>query len=383
MEKRKIRYGGMIFEKEESEAIKRVLKRNWWVLDIEGKAFEKELAKATQKNFAIFVNSGSSALLLTFEGLNLLEKKRRRNQIIIPATLFPTAVTAILKASFEPVVVDSRKETLCINEDEVQRVISDRTLGILVVTVAGNIPNLSILKDMADKFGCYLILDNCDGFGGSWKGVPIETFSDISVTSFHAAHIISTGQGGAVFCDNEELFKIMKSLRDWGRMIDFNDEVRGISPLPEDYQQRYTYTIQGYNLNPIELQAAIGRAQLKKLARFKKKRKENFEYLTRALSDIFFIPHTLPNADCCWFTLPLLTKKGSRKKIFKTLYKNGIEYRNILAGNIVLHPAFRKLRVIGGLEGAQEITERGFWIPIHPSILKKDLDYMIEVLRNV
>lgn len=354
----------MIFEKEEREAVDRVLEKNLWLLGEETKLFEKELAEITQTKQAVFVNSGSSALLLAFDALPKGEKK----EVIIPATLFPTAVTAIQKAGLTPVVVDSREDTLCIDEDEVDKAVNENTLAILSVHVAGYMPNIDRLK----KHDCYLIIDNCDGFGGKWKGKPVESYADMAVTSFHAAHIISTGQGGAVFCNTDKV----RELRDWGRMMEFNDDLEGIPPLPKDFQQRYTYSSPGYNLSPLELQASIGRAQLKKLDRFIEARKKNHKYLSERVK--YKTPTPPEGADCVWFTLPLLSE--DRPEILKRLRDNGIEYRNILAGNIVLHPAFKDLKTNSQLKGANEITRKGFWVSVHPSTTKEQMDNALEIL---
>ncbi len=358
-----MKYGGFIFEQEERDAIERVLKRNWWLLGEETELFEKELAEVAETEDAIFVNSGSSALLLAFESL-----PKDKKEVIVPATLFPTAITAIKKAGLTPVVVDSRKETLCINEDEVDKAVNENTLAILSVHVAGYIPDIDRLK----KHDCYLIIDNCDGFGGKWKGKPVESYADISATSFHVAHIISTGQGGAVFC-NKELGRKVRQLRNWGRMDNFDDDAEGISPLPKDFQQRYTYAEWGYNLSPIEIQAALGRAQLKKLDRFKKARDFNHKYLSERIP--YDKPQTTEGSDPVYFTLPLLSEK--RADILKKFRANNIEYRNILAGNITLHPAFGKPQ---NLKGSNEITEKGFWISVHPSLTVEVMDNALKII---
>lgn len=357
-----MKYGGFIFEEEEREAIERVLKRNWWLLGEDTDMFEKELAEVAQTEDAIFVNSGSSALLLAFDSLPKSDKK----EVIVPATIFPTAITAIKKAGLKPVVVDSREETLCINEDEVEKAVNENTLAILSVHVAGYIPDIDRLK----KHNCYLVIDNCDGFGGKWKDKPVESYGDIAVTSFHVAHVISTGQGGAVFC-NKELGKKVRELRNWGRMESFDDDAEGVAPLPKDFQQRYTYTSWGYNLSPIEIQAALGREQLKKLDRFKKARDFNHNYLSERID--LEKPKTTEGSEPVYFTLPLLSDK--RKDILKRFREKGIEYRNILAGNITLHPAFGNPQE---MSGAKEITEKGFWVSVHPSLKLEEMDYIIK-----
>jgi len=375
---KKIQYGGMIFEKEEQEAIDRVLKRNWWTLKEEGQAFEKELAEYLGVKHAIYVNSGSSALLLAF--LALARKRGYRNEIIVPATCFPTDVSALVYAGFKPVVVDVELDTFLIDPKKAEAAITPETFGILAVHVAGNICELDKLQKLCYDHHLIMIEDNCDGLGGDWDGTKIGS-EHISVASFHAAHIISTGQGGAVFTNDDDVAKKVKELRDWGRMVDFDDTKESKLPLPKDYQQRYTYTDLGFNLNPIELQAAIGREQLKKIERFKKTRKENYEYLRDGLKKLGYeVLKNYKKADPCWFTCPFLVpKEKQRSVVFDKLNKANIEYRNILASNIKLQPAYRW--IYGLFPNANEIIRRGLWLPVHPSVTKEDLDYILDVLK--
>ncbi len=374
----KIRYGGLVFEKEERTAIERVLKRNWWALAEEGENFEKELADYLGVKQAIFTNSGSSALLLIFQALS--KNKGLRNEIIVPATCFPTAISAMIFSGFKPVVVDVNLEDFLIDGGEAEKAITPKTFGILAVHTGGNICDLEKLKAICDVHQLHLIEDNCDGFGGDFDGQKAGSFG-ISATSFHAAHIISTGQGGAVFTDSPDLAKSIRSLRDWGRKTDFDDNAPGIPPLPEDYLQRYTYIEKGFNLNPIELQAAIGREQLKKIERFKEVRRKNFETLKEYFQrKNYQVVKKHPLADPAWFTIPLLTPKEiKRKQIFEKLKKAGIEFRNILASDITRQPAFQ------GISDkiypqAREIAERGFWLPVHPSLTDEDIEYIKSIL---
>jgi len=372
-----IKYGGVVYEKEERAAIQRVLDRNWWLLAEEGDAFEKELAEYLGVKHAIFVNSGSSALLLTF--LALARKRGINNEVIVPATCFPTDISALVYAGFKPVLVDVELDTFLIDPIEVEKAITDKTFGILAVHVAGNVCNMDALNKIAYEHDLKIIEDNCDGLGGDWDGEKIGS-ENISVASFHAAHIISTGQGGAVFTNDDYEASKVRELRDWGRMPDFDDNKESPAPLPKDYMQRYNYTELGFNLSPIELQAAMGREQLKKIGRFKKARKHNFEFLKENLEKSGYkVVEKYDKADPCWFTCPFLVpKEVKRESVFKKLQESGIEFRNVLASNIKLHPGFRWM--YGLFPNANEIARRGLWIPVHPLVTQKDLEYIIKTI---
>jgi len=373
----KIKYGGVVFKDEEKSAIQRVLDRNWWLLAEEGDAFEKELAEYLGVKHAIFVNSGSSALLLAF--LALARERNYRNEIIVPATCFPTDISVLVYAGFKPVLVDVELDTFLIDPIEAEKAITDKTFGILAVHVAGNICNMGALNKIAFDHGIKIIEDNCDGLGGDWDGTKIG-FENLSVASFHAAHIISTGQGGAVFTNDDKQARKIKELRDWGRKIDFNDDEESQPPLPKDYMQRYNYTELGFNLGPLELQAAMGREQLKKIEDFKKSRKHNFEFLKEGLEKSGYkVINKYDKADPCWFTCPFLVpKEVKRESVFKKLKEADIEFRNVLASNIKLHPGFRWM--FGLFPNADQIARRGLWIPVHPLVTQKNLDYILKTI---
>ncbi|HEB13634.1 MAG TPA: hypothetical protein ENI13_01495, partial [candidate division CPR3 bacterium] len=171
----KIKYGGMIFEKEERAAVERVLQKNWWTLAEEGKAFEKELAEYIGVKHAIFVNSGSSALFLIFQMLSRQPEQalKLRNEVIVPATCFPTAISAILAAGFEPVVVDVDPFDFLIDTVEVEKAINENTFGILAVHTAGNVCDLHTLQKICDGNDLILIEDNCDGLGGEYNSLKV------------------------------------------------------------------------------------------------------------------------------------------------------------------------------------------------------------------
>lgn len=198
----------------------------------------------------------------------------------------------------------------------------------------------------------------------------LGSFGEFSAISTHAAHIISTGEGGVVFSDNSNLADRAKEIRDWGRILDFENRKKGIGDFPADYR-RYIYSELGSNLKPLELQAAMGRVQLTRLQEFKKARKRNAEILKKNLSkyeDRVILPSHHIKADVCWYTFPITLKDGSRKKVLDALDKRNIEWRPILAGNIARQPAFEKKVIVRDqLDNADQLLHRSFWVSVHPT----------------
>ena len=379
MSKYKFSYGGALIGKQEENAIMKVVRRNWWPLADEGKKMEAEAAKFLGVKHGIITNSGSSAGLLALLSLEL----PKGSEVIIPATTFPTIFNIIPQCGLVPVVVDSKIGTYNLDPDELEKAISKKTKAIIVVHALGNPVDMVKVMKIAKKHKLYVIEDNCDGWGGAIRGKKIGSFGDVSFTSFHAAHIVAMGQGGGVFTDNPTIAANAYMYRDWGRQKDLTSRTNNKwKDLPKDYDSRFIYEKMGYNLSPLELQAAMGRVQLKKADKIRKLRQRNFNYLVKKLSkhsELIF-PDVIEGADVCWFSVPL-SIVGDRGKLVAYLERNGIETRSMFAGNILNHPGYGKVkyRLGGKLTEADWILHQSFWIGCHPRYKIKDLDYVVSV----
>lgn len=378
----KITYGGALIGKEEKKAIMKVVDSNYWPLASEGLKMEKEAAKFLGVKHGILANSGSSAGLLALSALEL----PRGSEVIIPATTFPTIFNIILQCGLIPVVVDSKIGTYNLDPNELEAAISKKTRAIICVHAVGNPCDMPKIMRIAKKHKLYVIEDNCDGWGSTINGKKVGSFGDVSFTSFHAAHIVAMGQGGGVFTNNEAIARNARMYRDWGRQADLSSRTnKRWKTLPKDYDARFIYEKIGFNLSPLELQAAMGRVQLKRTAKIKRLRKRNFNYLYQHLSkhEDLIMPEWVKGADVCWFAFPLTTV-GDRGKLVAYLEKKGIETRSMFAGNILTHPGYAQVphRVGGKLDGANAILKQSFWVSTHPRYSTKDLDYMIGVFDS-
>lgn len=390
--KKLIKYGGAVTGLQEEQAIIRSIKksrktRNWQEAE-EGKLFSEECAKFLGVKYGVLTNSGSSAGLLAMSALEL----PRGSEVIISAVTFPTIFNIILQCGLVPVVVDAKIGTYGFDIADVEEAITEKTGAIIAIHPLGNPVDMPELMRVVKKYEkqfkkrIYVMEDNCDGWGSTINNRKVGSYGDISITSFHAAHIVSMGVGGGVFTDSSALAKKVKMYRDWGRQSDINISVnKKHSSLPADYNPRFIYEKIGYNFQILELQAAMGRVQLRKIDYIKQTRKDNYEYLTQHLSRFvdLTLPSPLPNADVCWFSYPITTK-GDRGALLEHLEYNGIETRPLFSGNITKHPAYDKdsFRISGKLEGADYITKHSFWISCHPSLTKKDLKYIIDTFKT-
>ena len=404
MKTRTIKYGGAVTGLEEERAIIRSIRksrktRNWQQGE-EGALFEKELSKYLGTKYACLTNSGSSAGLLALSALEL----EKGSEVIICAVTFPTIFNIILQCGLTPVVVDAKIGTYGFDISDVEKAITSKTRAIIAIHPLGNPVDMPrLMKMVKDKnimrsqgyakyerdysnHKIYVIEDCCDSWGTTIGGKQSGSFGDLSITSFHAAHIVSMGVGGGVFTSNKDLAKRVRMYRDWGRQADINESKNlKHKTLPEDYNPRFIYEKIGYNFQILELQAAMGRVQLKKTKQIKDARQKNMVYLVSHLSkyDDLIFPHMVrKDVDPCWFALPLSVRLGrQRGPLLRYLEEHGIETRPMFSGNITKHPAYTKdmYRISGKLEGADFITRNSFWISCHPSLTKADLKYIVKV----
>lgn len=375
-------------EKALINSLRKSIKSGNWQAGKEAALMEQEAAKQLGLKYGLLTTSGSCAGLLALSALEL----PKGSEVIISAVTFPTIFNIILQCGLVPVVVDAKVGTYNLDVSELRNAISLKTRAIIAVHAVGNpvdMPALmklvrTINKTRTKNSKLYVIEDNCDGWGSKINSRAVGSYGDVSITSFHAAHIVSTGVGGGVFTNDKELANRVRIYRDWGRQANTTKPNR-YKTLPKDYNPRFIYEKIGYNFQILELQAAMGRVQLQKAESIKKARQKNFNYLTKGLSRFsnLVLPHSPAHADVCWFALPL-TVVGDRGVLVKHLEKHGIETRSMFAGNITRHPAYKDTHYVvrSSLKDADRIIKQSFWITVHPRLKKSDLDFIIKVFAD-
>lgn len=392
-----VRVSGRVFGKEEIENAVRASLEFWLTEGHFAEEFSKGLSKFLGVKFVSLVNSGSSANLAAFSALTSEKLGERRikkgDEVITIACSFPTTVNPIVQFGAIPVFVDVDLETRNALASDVERAITKKTKAIIIAHTLGNPFDVAKIARIAKKHKLWLIEDCCDALGSKFNGKYVSTFGDLATFSFYPAHQITTGEGGAVVTNDPNLYVIVNSFCEWGRDCwcrTGQDNRCGrrfkfqLGDLPYGYDHKYTYTHIGYNLKLTDIQAAIGIEQLKRLPKFIKKRRENFEYLYNALKKhqkYFILPGWEKLSEPCWFGFMLLVKDSApftRLDIVNFLQENKIETRSLFAGNLLRHPAYKDItkRVVGNLKNSDTIMNNGFWIGVYPGNDTKKLSYV-------
>ena len=365
--------------------------------------FESKLVKRMGVRHAFMVNSGSSANLVALSALTSKRLGERRllpgDEVLTVAAGFPTTVAPILQNGLVPVYVDIELGTYVANPEALEAAIGPKTKAIMMAHTLGNPFNLDVVTELAEKHNLWLIEDNCDALGGTYRNKNLGSFGDLSTLSFYPAHHITTGEGGAVLTRKVALKPIIESFRDWGRdcwCAPGKDNTClkryewQLGELPEGYDHKYTYSHLGYNLKSGDIQAAIGLSQLNRLDTFIELRRRNWAYLFNGLKNLeeyFVLPKATEHSNPSWFGFALTVKPGAlktRNQIVQELNEKKIGTRLLFGGNLLRQPAFigTPRRVISSLENTDQIMNDTFWIGVWPGLSTEMLDYMIDTIKS-
>ena len=382
--------------------------------------FETEFAKYLGVKYALTTNSGSSANLLAISALTSHKLGERRlkkgDEVITVAAGFPTTVNPIVQNGLVPVFVDCEIDTYNIDVTKIEQAVSDNTRAIFIAHTLGNPFELNKIKEIADKYGLWIIEDSCDALGAEYEGQKAGTIGHIGTYSFYPAHHITMGEGGAVVTNDKELYRILMSFRDWGRDCfckpGKDDTCKRrfqmqLGNLPYGYDHKYTYSHTGYNLKITDWQAACGVAQLRKLPDFLKKRSENALYMNQKLNDLskyLILPQVNGNVKPSWFGYLISVKPEApftKQALVEYLEKNGVGTRQLFAGNILRQRMFVESEIpmrIGNsdlifsnelnddyyklLPNTDFIMNNTFWVGIFPALGKKELDKTSDLIHK-
>ena len=389
-----ISYAKTVYGQEEIEAVVKCLGESTQMGNYSRK-FEKEIAELFDKKYCLYVNSGSSALYIGIEACNFKEG----SEVITPALTFSTTVGCLLKNNLVPVFTDVKDLTYCIDVNQIEDLISNKTVAIMAPNLMGNICEWDKLRKIADKHNLFLIEDSADTLGATLYGKSTGFYTDLSITSFYGSHIINcAGNGGALLLNDENIMKKSKLLRSWGRSSSLFDEKSeaienrfnvNLDGIP--YDAKFVFETIGYNLEGNEIGAAFGMAQLKKLNENKITRQNNFKKqcnFFKNFENYFKVPLETTGSNTAWLAFPVLITDDapfSRKDFQIYLEKRNIQTRVVFTGNILKQPMCKgiKKRVTDkGLNNSDFVMRNGVLLPLHHGMNEEMFSRLFDTIES-
>lgn len=332
--------------------------------------FEEKVSLEFGKKYGLFVNSGSSAILLGLKALDL----KPTDEIITPACTFSTTIAPIIQCGLKPIFCDVEIGTYVPTVEKICEKITEKTKVILLPNLIGSKPDWKKIREFVPSH-ILLFEDSADTITNT-----IET--DISITSFYSSHLITAaGSGGMLMVNDEKLLKKATMYRDWGRIGDNSEDIvtrfeYSIDGIPYDY--KFLYGAVGYNLKSSEMNAAFGLVQLSRIEEIREKRKTVFHRYLENLKDVTDLVMPVNTFDSDWLAIPFMTKR--RLELLTFLEANNIQTRVCFAGNVTRHPVYREY--LQEFPNSDRIMAEGFLLGAHHGMTVDDVDYVCNKMKE-
>ena len=353
------------------------------------KKFEEEWSKWLGCKYSVFVNSGSSANLLSISALKILGYE---GEIIVPPLTWVSDITAVLHCGFKPVFVDINPKTLCMNEDEIIKKINKKTVAVFITYVQGFNGLSKKLLSFLKKKNILLIEDVCESHGATFGNKKLGTYGLMSNFSFYYAHHMSTIEGGMVSTNSKKISEILRSLRSHGMARELGNKIleKKIINKNKKLSPKFIFLYSGYNMRSNEISAVIGLNQLRNLDNNNKKRQKNLNlFLSLIDKDKYQVEFEVKGNSN--YAFPVIFKKPSfdNRKIFEnTLAKYNIEFRrgNAGGGNQLRQPYLKNIIKKTNFKNfpyVEHVHFFGYYIGNYPSLSLIKIKKICNILNSI
>ncbi|MCL1891099.1 MAG: DegT/DnrJ/EryC1/StrS family aminotransferase [Coriobacteriia bacterium] len=372
----------------EEQAILEVLKSKQFTMGKFVRKYEEAFAKKFGLKYAVMSNSGSSANLLAIAALCYSGKLSPGDEVIVPAVSWGTTYFPLTQYGLSLRFVDIDIETLNIDVLALESAVTKKTKAVLAVNLLGNPCDFDAIQKVCDRHNLMLIEDNCESMGAEYNEKKAGTFGVAGTFSSFFSHHICTMEGGVTVTNDEELYHYMLCIRahGWTRQL---PQVSSLHKKTENtFYEAFNFIMPGYNLRPIEMEAAIGLEQLKKLDKFVSVRRENAQYFRDIFKDDARFILQKETGRSSWFGFSLILADSlvkKRDKVVGLLQNNGIETRPIVAGNFTKQKAlkFMDYSISGSLTSADNLHENGFFVGNNSISIKDQIDLLAQAVKRL
>ena len=378
------------WDHKEIDAMNRVIDSGFYTMGKNVEKFESIFSSFFGSKYALMLNSGSSANLLSVAALFFLKNNplQRGDEVIVPSVSWSTTYAPLQQYGLKVKFVDISLDTLNFDLDKLKEAITDKTRAIFAVNILGNPNEFLKINNIIKNKNIYLLEDNCESMGAKYENQFTGTFGIAGTFSSFFSHHISTMEGGMILTDNYELYNIMLSLRAHGWTRNLKDDNPLHIKSDNKFYESFNFILPGYNLRPLELSGAIGIEQIKKLPKLIEVRRRNAELFKGLFekNEKTIIQKEIGNSS--WFGFSLIINENvtsiKRDKIIIELEKAGIETRPIVSGNFLKNKVlkFFDYEVSGDLSNSEFLDRNGFFVGNHHYDLTSELKHLHNTLNK-
>ncbi|MFC1903333.1 DegT/DnrJ/EryC1/StrS family aminotransferase [Chloroflexota bacterium] len=353
----KVPWGMPYIGKEELDEIVDSVKSGWVTMGPKAAQFEKNISEYIGVKHAIAVNSGTAALDIALKVMEI----GPGDEVIIPAMTYIATANAVLFQGAKPVLADIEPRTYNLDPGDIGRRVTKKTKCIMPIDYGGQCADYDALEQICQDYRIPLVVDGAQSLGAEYKGRKACSFGEISITSFHAAKLITSVEGGMVFTNNDELARKARIIRNQGE------------------EQRYHHVLLGHNYRMSDLHAAVGLAQFRRIEKVIKKRQELTQRYTNSLreySHLVTLPYVPPCNKHAWFRYTMVL--DNRDQVEKYLHEKGIDTRVCWPMPIHQQPLYQPLFNDAHHPVAEKFAKGSLDLPLYFSMTEAEQDYVIK-----
>lgn len=372
---------------DEINAAHQVIDSRYFTMGQNVKKYESSFAEKFGTKYAVMSNSGSSANLLTMAALLYSGRLNRGDEVLVTAVSWSTTYFPIAQMGFKLRFVDINLGTLNMDVDALEEAITPATKAVMVVNLLGNSNEFDKIQRICNDHGLIMLEDNCESMGAVFNDKYTGTFGLIGSFSTYFSHHLCTMEGGMNLTDDKELYHYMLSIRShgWTRHLPSDSPI--YKKLDDPFYESFNFIMPGFNVRPLEIEAATGIEQLKKLDQFVEQRRKNAELFKKRIADETSFLTQQEIGVSSWFGFAIIlpeSLKGRRDVVISALRDAEIEVRPIVAGNFVRQKALKYLdySISGDLKNANYIHDNGFFVGNHSIQMEENINLLIDTLKS-
>jgi CDP-6-deoxy-D-xylo-4-hexulose-3-dehydrase len=344
---------------------------------------EKKWSQFIGSKYSVYVNSGSSAILLSLAAF-LYSNKIRNKKIVVPSLSWATDVSSPMLLGMEPIMCDCNLEDLSCDLEKLEDIFKKESpSSFILVSPLGLVPNMEKVVELCNKYDVTLFEDVCESMGSKYNNKFLGSFGFASFFSLYFGHHLSTIEGGFINTDDEDFYHLLLMMRShgWDRDLpkEKQEELRNKYKV-DDFSALYNFYVPGFNLRATDLQAFIGLRAIDKLIDYSNKRNKNFIIYRNEIKNNILDLKFNHNYYVSNFAYPIVNK--NRDLIVKELKENNIEVRPLIAGNMSNKPMWLVENEKEEMLNCELIDEYGFYVPNHQDLTEQEIYKIISIINK-